>query len=85
TEEEKVTQLKRVKHSSLKPGIDDDIKVIDSLINDLANEWTIFDKILDFLSPQRRKDKRATELEDTLESLLNNDLFVRAYHLTKKR
>ncbi len=78
-----VAQLKWVKDSTLKPGIDDDIKVIDSLINDLANEWTIFDKILDFLSPQRRNDKRATELEDTLESLLNNDLFVRAYRLTK--
>ncbi|MFO5736298.1 hypothetical protein, partial [Klebsiella pneumoniae] len=59
------------------------IKDIDRMRNEVANEWTIFDKILDFLSPQRRKDKRATELEDTLESLLNNDLFVRAYRLTK--
>ncbi|MFO5855243.1 hypothetical protein, partial [Klebsiella pneumoniae] len=48
----------------------------------LAEAWPFFDKILVFLSPQRRKDKRATELEDTLESLLNNDLFVRAYRLT---
>ncbi|MFO5848497.1 hypothetical protein ACLBP5_30340, partial [Klebsiella pneumoniae] len=46
-----VAQLKWVKDSSLKPGIDDDIKVIDSLINDLANEWTIFDKILALLVP----------------------------------
>ncbi|MFO5842542.1 hypothetical protein ACLBPJ_29765, partial [Klebsiella pneumoniae] len=72
-------KVKYLKDASLKTGIDDDIKVIDSLINDLANEWTIFDKILDFLSPQRRKDKRATELGDTLQSLINNDLSARPY------
>lgn len=78
-----VAQLRYVKDTELKPGIDKDIYVIDNLIADLNSNETIFVKLINFINPFHRKVEQLTKLEDTLEELLNNDLFVKAYRLSE--
>lgn len=77
-----VAQLKR-------PGplntqdLADDIDAIDALIKEYSVNTSIFDTVINFFRPSVRKMRQNTKVEDDLEFLMNNDLFLQAHKLSK--
>lgn len=61
----------------------DDIDAIDALIKEYTTNGNVFDSIINFFRPSVRKMRQNTKVEDDLESLMNNDLFLQAHKLSK--
>lgn len=61
--------------------LEEDIKVIDNLLKDVNDRRQFFGVLWDSLSPSARKDHNYTGLQQELETLANNDLFVKAAQL----
>lgn len=61
----------------------DDIDAVDALIKEYTTNSSIFDSIINFFRPSIRKMRQNTKVEDDLESLMNNDLFLQAHKLSK--
>jgi hypothetical protein len=77
-----VAQLKRPGPLN-KQGLVDDIDAIDSMIKEYSTNSSTFDGIINFFRPGVRKMRQNTKVEDDLESLMNNDLFLQAHKLSK--
>lgn len=60
-----------------------DIEAIDAIIKEYSVHTSMFDGIINFLRPSVRKMRQNTKLENDLESLMNNDLFLQAHKLAK--
>lgn len=73
-----ITQLRTIKDRSLVDSIQEDIRVIDEVLTKYHSGTNAYDAMAEFFSPSIRKERRLLEHEETLESLLNNDLFVTA-------
>lgn len=79
-----VAQLKRP--GPLNPkGLADDLDAIDELIKEYSNRTSIFDHLINFFRPSIRKMNQNTKVEDDIEFLANNDLFVQASKLTNSK
>ena len=66
-----------------KQALADDIDAIDSMIKEYSTNSSMFDGIINFFRPSVRKMRQNTKVEDDLESLMNNDLFLQAHKLSK--
>lgn len=64
-------------------GIVADIKAIDDILKEYTSHVSFYDTLLTFFRPTVRKQQQNTKVEDDLESLLNNDLFVQAFKISK--
>ena len=64
-------------------SLSDDIDAIDKLIKEYSTNGSVFDNIINFFRPGVRKMRQNTKVEDDLESLMNNDLFLQAHKLSK--
>lgn len=73
-----ITQLRTIKDRTLVDSIQEDIRVVDEILSKYHNGTSAYDAVAEFFSPSVRKERRLIEHEETLESLLNNDLFVTA-------
>lgn len=60
-----------------------DIEAIDLIMKEYSTNRGVFEAVIDFLRPSLRKMKQNTRMEDDLESLFHNDLFVQAFKLSK--
>lgn len=77
-----VAQLKRPGPLNTQ-GLVDDIDAIDAMIKEYSTNSSMFDSIINFFRPSVRKMRQNTKVEDDLESLMNNDLFLQAHKLRK--
>lgn len=77
-----VAQLKRPGPLK-KQDLVDDIDAIDVMIKEYSSHTSVFDGIINFFRPSVRKMRQNTTVEDDLESLMNNELFVHAHKLSK--
>lgn len=66
-----------------KQALADDIDAIDEMIKEYSTNSSMFDSIINFFRPSVRKMRQNTKVEDDLESLMNNDLFLQAHKLSK--
>lgn len=66
-----------------KQALADDIDAIDEMIKEYSTNSSMFDGIINFFRPSVRKMRQNTKVEDDLESLMNNDLFLQAHKLSK--
>lgn len=66
-----------------KQSLADDIDAIDTMIKEYSTNVSMFDGIINFFRPSVRKMRQNTKVEDDLESLMNNDLFLQAHKLSK--
>lgn len=76
-----VNQLKNIKDTKLKPGIDQDLKVIDEMLKEYDQNRTLFEELVHFFKPSIRRQTQYTQYEHDLEELFHNDLFVQAYRI----
>lgn len=77
-----VAQLKRP--GPLNPqDLATDIEAIDAMLKEYSVNTSLFDGIINFFRPSIRKMRQNTKMEDDLESLMNNDLFLQAHKLAK--
>lgn len=60
-----------------------DIEVIDKILKDYSSQRTLYDGLVTFFRPSIRKMEQNTQVENDLESLFNNDLFIQAAKLRK--
>ena len=77
-----VAQLKRPGPLKVQ-GLVDDIDAIDAMIKEYSVNTSMYDGIINFFRPSVRKMRQNTKVEDDLESLMNNDLFLQAHKLRK--
>lgn len=77
-----VAQLKRPGPLNTQSLVDD-IDAIDAMIKEYSTNSSMFDSIINFFRPSTRKMRQNTKVEDDLESLMNNDLFLQAHKLSK--
>jgi hypothetical protein len=61
--------------------LEEDIKVIDNLLKDVNDRRQFFSVLWDTLVPSARKDLNYTTLQQELEALATNDLFLKAAQL----
>lgn len=87
---ERLTKIRRDLVAQLKnPGplktkaLVEDIEAIDDLIKEYTVNTSMYDEIINFFRPSVRKMRQNTKVEDDLESLMNNDLFLQAHKLRK--
>lgn len=66
-----------------KDGIAADIDAIDAILKEYACNRTFFDGLVEFFRPSLRKQIQNTKVENDLESLFHNDLFLQAFKLSK--
>lgn len=66
-----------------KDGIIADISAIDDILKEYAGNRTLFNGLIEFFRPSLRKQMQNTKVEEDLESLFHNDLFVQAFKLSK--
>ncbi len=78
-----IAQLRRTDTVKDKASMSDDVKAIDDIIRDFSNNRNLFDTVLEFFRPARRKETQYKQTEENLETLLNNDLFLQAFRLTQ--
>lgn len=60
-----------------------DIDAIDAIIKEYSANTSVIESFVTFFRPDLRKQKQNTKVEDDLESLMNNDLFLQAHKLAK--
>lgn len=60
-----------------------DIEVMDALMKEYAGNKSFYNGLLEFFRPSIRKQNQNTRVENDLESLFHNDLFVQAFKLSK--
>lgn len=77
-----IAQLKRPGPLNTK-ALADDIDAIDEIIKEYSINTNMYDGIINFFRPSVRKMRQNTKVEDDLESLMNNDLFLQAHKLSK--
>jgi len=87
---ERLTKFRRDLIAQLKsPGplnrdsIVDDIAVIDDVLKEYSTNVKFYDGLLTFFRPSIRKQQQNTKVENDLESLFHNDLFLQAFKLSK--
>lgn len=79
-----VAQFKQFeKEPSMRAKLDADIKVIDKLLADYNQHRTLFEYVMQMFSSDRRRRHQVHKQEETLEKLLNNDLFLQAYRISQ--
>jgi len=61
--------------------LEEDIKVIDNLLKDVNDRRQFFEVVWDTISPTARKDRNYTQLQQELEQLGTNGLFLKAAQL----
>jgi hypothetical protein len=60
-----------------------DIDAIDAIIKEYSTNASVIDSFVNFFRPDIRKQRQNTKVEDDLESLMQNDLFLQAHKLSK--
>lgn len=60
-----------------------DIAVLDDVLKEYSTNVSFYDSLITFFRPNIRKQQQNTKMEDDLESLFHNDLFVQAFKLSK--
>lgn len=78
-----IAQLRRTTSAELKAGMNEDIKAIDAIISDFSNNRHFFNTLSEILRPARRREAQYTKVEEDLEGLLNNDLFLQAFRINQ--
>lgn len=76
-----IQQLKLVKRVTDGRSIVEDIEAIDVMLKEYSSHTDIFDSAITLLRPTLRKMQQNLKVEQDLESLLNNDLFLNAFKL----
>lgn len=66
-----------------KDSIIADMDAIDEIMKEYTTHVSFYDSLLTFFRPSIRKQQQNTKVEDDLESLFHNDLFVQAFKLSK--
>lgn len=86
----RVTKIRRDMVAQLKnPGPLDrdslvaDIAVLDDVLKEYSTNISFYDSLITFFRPSIRKQQQNTKVEDDLESLFHNDLFLQAFKLSK--
>lgn len=79
-----VAQFKQFeKEPSMRAKLDADIQAVDKLLADYNQHRTLFEYIGQLLRADKRRKYQLHRQEETLEKLLNNDLFLQAYRISK--
>lgn len=86
----RITKIRRDMVAQLKnPGPLDrdalvvDIAVLDDVLKEYSTNVSFYDSLITFFRPNQRKQQQNTKVENDLESLFNNDLFLQAFKLSK--
>lgn len=61
--------------------LEEDVRVIDTVLKDVNDRRQFFELVWDVISPTARKDRNYTHLQQELERLATNDLFLKAAQL----
>lgn len=77
-----VAQLKNPGPTN-KDAIADDIEALDAILKEYTSHVSFYDSLVTFFRPSIRKQQQNTKMEDDLESLFHNDLFIQAFKLSK--
>ncbi|ABY62975.1 virion structural protein [Pseudomonas phage 201phi2-1] len=87
---QRLTKFRRDLIAQLKsPGpldresIVEDIAVIDDILKEYSTNVSFYDSLITFFRPSIRKQQQNTKMENDLESLFHNDLFLQAFKLSK--
>ncbi len=60
-----------------------DIAVLDDILKEYSTNTSFYDNLITFFRPSLRKQQQNTKVENDLESLFHNDLFLQAFKLSK--
>lgn len=77
-----VSQLRQVKDRDEARRLSEDIDAIDKILKQYHEWGTLFDLLAYVVSPSSRKESQRIKAEESLQRLMNNDLFVAGKRLT---